>query len=326
MSVAFNLSRPAYFENLHREQFKYEPAYNVQVFADMVDIKALNAPMDNRAGGTKRKMRGFSSQSRHAMIEFLAKVEDIPQLFVTLTYSDDIAPSWIFHFRHDFELLRKQLEYHYAGVRAMWRLEFKPRKSGKYYGSLIPHFHMLIWLPRDTPQERVEKILEGEGQLWRNAWHKITHSTDEHHLSKYGCKVERIKSRKHAYAYCSKYLAKDDEEEVEAGRRWGRIGEFEQPVEVDTTLSKAQYIQFKRLLNAYIKSEAIKRHKNQRLNIPYPAKPVSYYLKFYRHFVSMNINFGSSVFGLGFISQHNVIGQRTIYRMLRHARELASGD
>lgn len=326
MVDAVNLSRDAFFEKLHTTQFELEPAYELNVFADIVDIKAINAPVNPSAGGIKRTMKGFSAQSRHNMIEFLAKIVDVPDLFVTLTYSDDIAPSWIFHFRHDFELFRKQLEYHYPEIRAMWRIEFQARKSGKHIGSLIPHFHLLVWLPDGTPQARIDKILEGDGQLWRNAWHKITHSNDEHHLAKFGCKVEPIKSRRHAYAYCSKYLAKGDEEAVEAGRRWGRIGKFEQPVELETTLSKAQYIQFKRLLNAYIKAEALKRYRNQKVTIPFKPVPLSHYLKFYRHFVRMNINFGSSVLGLGFISQSSPIGTRTIYRLIKHARELASGD
>jgi len=60
------------------------------------------------------------------MIEFLAKIEDTPDLFVTLTYSDDIAQQWYLTMREHFEAFRKRLEYYYPEIRAMWRIEFVP--------------------------------------------------------------------------------------------------------------------------------------------------------------------------------------------------------
>ena len=289
-----SLSRALYFEKLHSTQSEYK----IDVFADVIQVTSLHPPQQNRKPvkckcgngcicesrktgqcrcanncvchlANKRKIHGFSDGSRHAMIEFLAKVEDTPDLFVTLTYSDDVAAKWNERLHSDFELFRKQLEYHYPKIRAMWRIEFVPRKSGYLIHQLIPHWHLLIWLPAGTPQARKDKILENDGQLWRNAWHKITHSTDENHLAQFGCKVEPIKSRKHAYAYCSKYLAKETYEDIEAGRRWGRIGRFEQPVEMSTELTSREYIHFKRLLNAYLKAEALKRFKRQKVVIPF---------------------------------------------------------
>lgn len=314
------LSRPLYFPEMYRN----EKAYSVAVYADVVQTKALHTSSGYKVDKpNKTKMHGFSNGSRHAMIEFLAKIVDVPDFFVTLTYSDDVAEQWYLNMRSDFEAFRKRLERAYPNVRAMWRIEFVPRKSGRLIHRLIPHFHLLVWLPEGTTDEQKELILRNNGALWRKAWHTITHSHDPNHLANFGCKVEPIKSRKHAYAYCSKYLAKENEENVPAGRRWGRIGKFEQPIELETELTAREYVHFKRLLNAYIKADALKRHRNQKLNIPYPQLPVSHYLKFYKHFMKMRIQTGSSVFGLGFISQENPIGNRTVYRMIRHARELA---
>lgn len=349
MNTALDLSRALYFEKLHSAQSEYK----ISVFADVIQAQALNPPKQEHhikhckcANGckcnnngmcecanqctchkaNKQQLHGFSHSSRHAMIEFLAKVPDVPDLFVTLTYSDDVAMLGIDAQKYHLELFRKQLEYHYPNVRGMWRIEFVPRKSGYFRGRLVPHFHLLIWLPMGTPQARIDKILEGDGQLWRNAWHKITHSNDENHIAKYGCVVEPIKSRKHAYAYCSKYLAKENEENTEAGRRWGRIGKFDHPTELETELTEREYIHFKRLLNAYIKSDAIKRFKRQKLNIPYPQIPLSHYLKFPRFFARMNVQTGCSVFGLGYLSQDTLIGMRTYLKIIRHARELAHDE
>jgi len=310
-----NLSRASFFEKLPHTQLRYK----IDVYADVINIKSFY-PVAKHDIGIKQKMSGFSDNSRHAMIEFLAKVPDVPDLFVTLTYSDDIAQDWTINLRGDFEKFRHQLEYHYPNVRAMWRIEFVPRKSGRLYSQFIPHMHLLVWLPKGTSKARKDKILQNDGQLWRNAWHKITHSTDENHLAKFGCLVERIKSRKHAYAYCSKYLAKENEEQIEAGRRWGRIGKFETPTELETYMTTREYVHFKRILNAYIKAEALRRFKRQRLNIPYPPKTISYYMKFYKSFVKQNVYRGTTVFGVGFISQDEPIGTRTIFRMIRQAR------
>lgn len=321
-ALSGNLSRAVYFEKKSR----YETSYKIEVYADMFQAHALVNPPSKKGRANKRKLKGFSNESRHRMIEFLAKVVDVPDLFVTMTYSDDVANEWYFKIRNHMELFRKQLEYHYPTIRAVWRLELVTRKSGAFYGQFIPHWHMLIWLPKDTPPERKAKILENSGQLWRNAWHKITHSTDENHLAKYGVQVTECKSRKHAYSYCSKYLAKTEFETMEAGRRWGRIGQFDTDPELSTEITQRQYIHLKRLLNAYLKAEAYRRWKNQKIVIPYAPLPLAHFQQFYRYFKRMTINKGSTVFGLGFISQDAPIDAQTIYKMIRHARDLSLDD
>jgi len=280
-----------------------EPAFAIRVYADVVEAQALKPPVRQSKPSTRKAVRGFSDKSRKNMIDFLAKVVEVPDLFVTMTYSDDIVEQAHVNMHTHFEAMRRRLERAYAGIRAMWRIEFVPRKSGKFTGMFQPHFHLLIWLHPDTTQHARDLLLQDDGKLWRGWWHEITGSQDEHHLAKYGCQVQPIQSRRHAYAYASKYLAKSNYEDIEAGRRWGKIGEFEQPIEAETTLTSREYVHFKRLLNAFMKSKSP---------------------KFYKSFRKLNINTGSSVYGLGFISQDVVIGNRTIYKMLRHARELAN--
>jgi len=260
------------------------------------------------------------------MIEFLAKVVDVPDLFVTMTYSDDVAQDWFLKVREHMELFRKHLEYNYPGIRAVWRLELVTRKSGAFYGQFIPHWHMLVWLQPDTPKETKDNILAGSGFLWRQAWHRITHSSDAAHLAKFGVQVTECKSRKHAYSYCSKYLAKTEFETMEAGRRWGRIGTFDTEPELSTEITARQYVHLKRLLNAYLKAEALKRFEHQKIIIPFAPLPLSHYQQFWRYFKRMTINKGCTVFGLGFISQEVNIDAQTIYKMIRHARDLALDD
>lgn len=321
VAVSGYLSSVPYFPVIHR----YERAFQVDVYADMVDIWALNPPLpENMVMSTRKKVAGFSDKSRKRMIEFLAKVEDVPNLFVTLTYSDDVVEYAYLNMHTHFEAFRKRLERAYSGIRAIWRIEFKVRKSGRFKGELKPHFHLLVWLPCWMTDVQKEFILKNNGEKWRIAWHEIVGSQDAEHLRQYGCDVQACRSRKHAYSYASKYMSKDDEEQVEAGRRWGRIGTFETDAEIETFLTSREYIHFKRMLNAYIKSEALKAYKRNQENPDLSKrKPLKHFLAFYKSFVRYNIKKGSVVFGLGYISQSKPIGLRTIVKMLRLARELA---
>lgn len=300
--MTHSLSRPLYFPAQERNR----NTHAIRVYADMIDCVALNPPKQELKAPNKRKIRGFSDASRHAMIEFLAKVIEVPDLFVTLTYSDDIVEYAYLDMHKHFETFRKRLERAYVGIRAMWRIEFVPRKSGRFIGQLKPHFHLLVWLPAHITEYQKAMILKDNGAKWRLGWHECVKSNDANHRSKYGCVVEPIKSRKHAYAYCSKYLAKETFENMEVGRRWGRIGQFEQPMHSETLLTEREYIHFKRLLNAYIKSKAP---------------------KFYKSFRRANRHYGCSVFGLGFISAtKSGIKPLTVYTMLYHAQQLAEQE
>jgi len=241
--------------------------------------------------------------------------------FITLTVADREASPEVVYLRGKDRLrvfTRWWRETLGRDVLWCWKLEL--HEDG------YPHWHMLVWLPKSTPPERKAKILENSGQLWRNAWHKITHSTDAAHLAKFGVQVTECKSRKHAYSYCSKYLAKTEFETLEAGRRWGRIGQFDTEPELSTEITQRQYIHLKRLLNAYLKAEALKRFENQKIVIPYAPLPLEHFRQFWRYFKRMTIAKGSTVFGLGFISQDAPIDAQTIYKMIRHARDLALDD
>jgi len=292
------LSSPPYFPVVHR----YEPEYRLQVFADVVVLNRLNPPAPSNLGGGKQKVRTFSDKSRKNMIMFLAKVEETPDIFVTLTYSDDVVEYAYLNMHAHFEAFRKRLERAYPNIRAMWRIEFQTRKSGRFKGEIKPHFHLLVWLPAWLSQAQRESILEDDGKKWRKVWHEIVKSNDKEHLRYYGCQVQPIRNRRHAYSYASKYMAKADFEPVDCGRRWGRIGQFEQPVELETELTTQAYIELKRLLNKYMKHKAP---------------------KFYKKFKRLSIQTGCSVFGLGYLSKEGFIGKSTILAMVKHARELA---
>lgn len=279
--------------------------YNVKVFADVTEVHVLNLPKAYAHHGIKQNLAGFSNRSRRNMIMFLAKEPETPDLFCTLTYSDDTVEYAYLDMHKHFEAFRKRMERAYTGIRAVWRIEFVPRKSGRFRGEFKPHFHLIVWLPDWITPAQKSAILANYGEKWRVAWHEIIKSTDKNHLSKYGCVVEPVRDRQHAYRYTAKYMAKEELETLEVGRRWGRIGQFDEIIEADTELTMREYIHFKRLIARYIK------HKSP---------------KFYKQFRRMSTWVGCAALGIGWMSQLAPDGTRTIYRMLRHARQLAKQE
>lgn len=225
--------------------------YTVSVFADMVKVKRQDAPAPEHGIFERGEITGFSERSRKRMIETLAAIERVPDLFVTMTYSDDVVSMNPEIFRPHFEAFRRRLERAYPDIKAMWRIEIVPRKSGKLKGQDQPHLHMLVWLPANMTQEQKDEILEGKGKEWRKWWHEIIGSNNAYHLETYGLQLEPIRSRRHAYHYASKYVGKTASDEYAIGRRWGRIGKLDTLPVFEIDISRAEYIDLKRLIAAF---------------------------------------------------------------------------
>lgn len=298
---ASHLSSVPYFDSVIPLKL-YRTKFAVNIFADMVQVKAINPLPTIPPKSDGGVITGFSKKSRKRMIEFMAKQHDIPDLFVTLTWSDDVASLDPEIFRKHFEAFRRRLERAYVGIRAIWKLEIEARKSGDRHGELLPHYHLLVWLPKDSPETLKIALSDDFGQLWRGWWHEIVGSNHAEHLRRRGCEVQRIKSRKHAYHYVAKYAAKTYNFGLSLGRVWGRIGTFNTNPDMTLELLQREYVHFKRLLAAFIKSREQKYHK-----------------KFRRQ----SSRKGVSVFGLGSISQSlGTIEKTTVMRMVHHAKQL----
>ena len=147
--------------------------------------------------GKRGKITGFSRAQRLACLKKLAiwDWEAIKNsLFVTLTYSDTEHPAGQKERNKHRYLWHRYVENHFGHpVPALWRVEYKPRKSGQNIGQYYPHWHFLLL---------GERWLEKE--LVREFWQKST-GTEEN-------KVTEIKGAKKHEAvgmYIAKYLSKD---------------------------------------------------------------------------------------------------------------------
>jgi len=204
-------------------------------------------------------VKGLSRAARKRMIEFMSTVRYSGSLlFTTITYPDLFPPgSWNWH-RH-FEALRDRFETHYANWRGLWRLELVSRKSGIMKGSTAPHWHILIFVEKREPDEldALAAAVQAQMSQW---WYEIVKSGDAAHLE-HGVNIRPVRSRKHAYAYVSKYIAKSGDDKLEIGRRWGRIGKFDNSESIKVSLSQDEILILRRLVRRWMKGRGGKYHR-----------------------------------------------------------------
>lgn len=232
----------------------------IAVYADMIKVTVPDyangkhaRDRSNSGGGIRGNISGFSRASRKRMIEFMAQVRDEGDLyFVTMTYDDD---SWICHWgghQDQWEAFRRRFERAYPGCKAIWRVELKERQSGLLVGQLVPHFHMLIWTGGYNTDENKRKVADSLQSWGVSAWGEIL-ETENPHFEKYGFHVEPVRTRKRAYAYVSKYIGKIDDDDVQCGRRWGRIGRFDRSYSEIVSLTEDEAVEFKRIIKKWLR-------------------------------------------------------------------------
>ena len=156
------------------------------------------------------RITGFSRRSRSRLMRLLAQVDRSHQpLFVTLTYPAEFAASSVV-WKRQLCAFYKRLVRRFGEVAFIWKLEFQRRGA--------PHFHLLLWLPRQYSLQVVRQFVS-------YAWFAVVKSGDIKHL-RAGTRVEVLRSWRSVLSYASKYLAKEESapEGVYPGRFWGVLG------------------------------------------------------------------------------------------------------
>jgi len=159
-------------------------------------------------GGKRGKIKGFSKQSRHRLMETIAFVKREAELpnFVTLTYPDDFPT--VSRAKRDLKIFTQRLQRKYPGAGGIWKLE--PQERG------APHYHLMIWGcdTSDLLQWTVDN------------WYQIAGNGDENHYKFHAgllegsepC-VQQVYSWRGVWSYASKYLGKTFEV-AEWGSQW----------------------------------------------------------------------------------------------------------
>lgn len=163
---------------------------------------------------TKRgNITQMSLWSRRRLLYTLATLDVTSKpIFVTLTYPGKGLLPTPAKVKRDLDVFRKRLAR--AGLSAVWRLEYKERKSGENAGQVAPHFHLFVW-----GTEYRDAL-----QLIPSTWYEVVGSLDVDHFSA-GTRVEEIHSWCGVLSYTAKYITKQDLEliPVGCGRFWGMI-------------------------------------------------------------------------------------------------------
>lgn len=294
-----------------RNRFEKRKVRHVElhIHADMLKAKAVYlvgglAPT-NGGGGIRGTVRGFSKAARKRMIEFMAMARvKGHMLFATFTYPDEFPIGQPEIWNAHFEALRRRIERKYPDYAIIWREELQARKSGVNKGKIAPHFHLLVdtglqgYSVSVSHTESYGRLIEKtvspaseSFEAWAlQAWSEIVGAGDEKH-QKHGCFVVACRNKKHAYKYISKYVAKQETDDFEVGRRWGRIGSWDISESWTCVISQAEYIELKRLFRQVLRKR---------------------YSKFWRAFSQQSPAAGATFFGFGDISDMPTLVHKAI--------------
>jgi hypothetical protein len=178
--------------------------------------------------GGRGLITGFSRSSRFRLLCLFNNI-DWPAchesaLFVTLTYRDRPSTFTSKGMNRDRSLFFRSIERRHGEIGAIWRTEWKTRRSGQHVGELYPHVHMLLPGWRYLPAKEVQE-----------AWTSALGEADPVKVD-----VQRMKSARQAGFYLSKYLAKEESSlplsfrhtctrPVPRARAWGIVRRSEIP-------------------------------------------------------------------------------------------------
>lgn len=162
-------------------------------------------------------IHGFTPAARIRMLKTIARIDWFAvgkSIMITLTYPDNRKDRTYQERTTDRTLFLKAIEKNLGRkVSALWRTEWKARKSGKAKGQIAPHLH-LVMLGEPFICQRFVR------QVWRKIL-KVTGPLATH--------VSPTADGEHSAKYASKYAAKETVSaldnvaylELSMGRAWG---------------------------------------------------------------------------------------------------------
>ncbi len=158
-------------------------------------------------------VKNFSDKSRLRIKKLFARVRISSYkeiVFLTLTWHYAYK-SLGGDYYSKLNLFLQYLRDNIPDIDYVWRLEFQKRGA--------PHFHLIVLFKKKQGKKGVARFTK----ICTQAWHRIADPDSVRHKD-YGCLVAIAENYKQAFAYVSKYCAKESEvhEEEYTGRRWGR--------------------------------------------------------------------------------------------------------
>jgi hypothetical protein len=167
------------------------------------------------AKGKGKPITEFSKKSRRRMMQTIAKIDTKEvAYFGTLTFPDEFHDKYPsgkgLQAKRCERALRQRIKRRFPKLSYFCRIEFMPRKSGKYEGVLFPHFHLMIY--------NVDEFHNFRSWLTVNWW-QVCGKLSSDHL-KAGISLEKMRSAGGAMRYMAKYMAKEAKYFEPCGRIW----------------------------------------------------------------------------------------------------------
>lgn len=184
----------------------------------LLTVKILKPPSKCPFEKGRSQVKTFSRASRLRLLKILARIDFAkaePALFITLTLPD-----------RENQYTRKELNtYRYLFLRytekelrrkvsAIWRIEWKERKTGISVGEERPHFHLMLFGVKWLAHAKVNGF-------WKKSIGKDGYVRTE---------VQRMRSERECGSYVAKYCAKSEDSSLvnaaylnsrQPGRHWG---------------------------------------------------------------------------------------------------------
>lgn len=233
-----------------------------------------------RGGGIRGRCRGRSRKSRRRMMRMMARLRPAGQVyFVGLNYPDAAWRGMVgdyeamaAKFSRDLEVFFKRVERIFPDGSAMWGRDWQERKSGEFVGALTPHGHLIMFgldprvLDYAPDVKREAKDYEKSVaalvvQAWvKQIWYEIVGADDVRHSWR-GADVVELDSRRKAFTYVSKYVAKVDAgvdadgEVMFTGRTWGYWNRDKLPLHpgIRVPITECEDVQFRRIAKRMLK-------------------------------------------------------------------------
>lgn len=170
----------------------------------LLKVKVPKTEHNNKGGGIRGEVSGFSPKSRKRLLELFATL-DLKKgcVFITLTYPAHYPNAK--RAKNDLRAFFERLRRLQPQCAAIWRLEFQERGA--------PHFHLLVFNLPFLPKEEIQR--------W---WSEIID------YDRPFTRIELIRDSKKSIGYVAKYVAKPTPEVnsgfnyetyLHAGRTWG---------------------------------------------------------------------------------------------------------
>ncbi len=215
-----------------------------------------------KRGAPRGRIQGFSRKSRLNMMRMVSRLDSARKpLFFTLTYPDEFENNLDGNEIKEVHLKKfwKRLIYFYPEVSAIWKLEYKKRKSGIHVGELYPHFHLLVWGLYDVDLEIIREFV-------RNAWWEVCGELSRQHFDA-GTRVERLRSYRGTMSYIAKYMGKEEANELSVGRWWGIKGRANLPLAQTIVIDFLRKEDYERVIDFMAYYARLPRGEWQKLEI-----------------------------------------------------------